>query len=107
MNKIDLNGRTAWSPAAPGLARDRRAFCRFRCEGRDLGFRPAVRGKTAKEIGYAVSAFKVDVCDLAAVEATRDATLKAFGKIDILVNNAGIGGSTRRCGRPTSTNGER
>ena len=36
--------------------------------------------------------FKVDVSDLAAVEKTRDATLKAFGKIDILVNNAGIAG---------------
>ena len=30
--------------------------------------------------------------DLAAVEKTRDATLKALGKIDILVNNAGIAG---------------
>jgi len=48
--------------------------------------------KTAKEIGPAVSAFKVDVSDLAAVEKTRDETLKALGKIDILVNNAGIAG---------------
>ncbi len=39
-----------------------------------------------------VTAFKVDVSDLAAVEKTRDATLAAFGKIDILVNNAGIAG---------------
>jgi 3-oxoacyl-[acyl-carrier protein] reductase len=36
----------------------------------------------------------VDVADYAAVERTRDATLKAFGRIDILVNNAGIGGPT-------------
>ncbi len=48
--------------------------------------------KTAKEIGAAVTAFEVDVSDLAAVEKTRDDTLKAFGKIDILVNNAGIAG---------------
>ena len=48
--------------------------------------------QTAKEIGANVTAFKVDVSDLAAVEKTRDATLKAFGKIDILVNNAGIAG---------------
>src|ERR1035437_10954399 len=48
--------------------------------------------KTAREIGAGVTAFKVDVSDLAAVEKTRDATLQAFGKIDILVNNAGIAG---------------
>ena len=34
--------------------------------------------RTAKEIGPAVSAFKVDVSDLAAVEKTRDETLKAL-----------------------------
>ena len=39
-----------------------------------------------------MSAFQVDVTDSAAVEKTRDDTLKAFGKIDILVNNAGIAG---------------
>ncbi len=39
-----------------------------------------------------MSAFQVDVTDTAAVEKTRDDTLKAFGKIDILVNNAGIAG---------------
>ena len=48
--------------------------------------------KTAKAIGDAVTAIKVDVTDLAAVEKARDATLAAFGKIDILVNNAGIAG---------------
>ena len=40
--------------------------------------------KTAREIGADVSAFKVDVSDLAAVEKTRDETLKALGKIDEL-----------------------
>ena len=39
-----------------------------------------------------MTAFAVDVSDLAAVEKARDATLQAFGKIDILVNNAGIAG---------------
>ncbi|HEV7718301.1 MAG TPA: SDR family NAD(P)-dependent oxidoreductase, partial [Arsenicitalea sp.] len=48
--------------------------------------------KTAKQIGSAVTAIKVDVSDLPAVEQARDATLAAFGKIDILVNNAGIAG---------------
>jgi NAD(P)-dependent dehydrogenase (short-subunit alcohol dehydrogenase family) len=51
-----------------------------------------LRKRPRREIGPAVSAFKVDVSDLAAVEKTRDETLKALGKIDILVNNAGIAG---------------
>ena len=94
MNKIDLNGRCAVvTGGAQGFGR---AIAeRFVASGakvaiwdHDLPFAE----KTAKEIGAAVSAFKVDVSDLAAVEKTRDATLKAFGKIDILVNNAGIAG---------------
>src|SRR5262249_21292245 len=48
--------------------------------------------KTAKEIGGAATAFKVDVSDLAAVEKNRDATIAALGKIDILLNNARIAG---------------
>jgi 3-oxoacyl-[acyl-carrier protein] reductase len=39
-----------------------------------------------------VAAFATDVTKLAEIEAARDATLKAFGRIDILVNNAGISG---------------
>ncbi|WP_164176683.1 SDR family NAD(P)-dependent oxidoreductase, partial [Stenotrophomonas maltophilia] len=46
----------------------------------------ALAEKTAQALGNAVSAFPVDVTDSAAVEKTRDDTLKAFGKIDILVN---------------------
>ena len=94
MNKIDLNGRCAVvTGGAQGFGRA--ITERFVASGakvaiwdHDLPFAE----KTAKEIGSAVSAFKVDVSDLAAVEKTRDATLKAFGKIDILVNNAGIAG---------------
>ena len=94
MNKIDLNGRCAVvTGGAQGFGR---AIAeRFVASGakvaiwdHDLPFAE----KTAREIGPAVSAFKVDVSDLAAVENTRDETLKAFGKIDILVNNAGIAG---------------
>src|SRR6187399_2612256 len=94
MNKIDLNGRCAVvTGGAQGFGR---AIAeRFVASGakvaiwdHDLPF----ADKTAKEIGSAVTAFKVDVSDLAAVEKTRDDTLKAFGKIDILVNNAGIAG---------------
>ncbi len=94
MNKIDLNGRCAVvTGGAQGFGRA--ITERFVASGakvaiwdHDLPFAE----RTAKEIGPAVTAFKVDVSDLAAVEQTRDATLKALGKIDILVNNAGIAG---------------
>ena len=93
-NKIDLNGRTAVvTGGAQGFGRA--ITERFVASGAKVAiwdFDQQLAEKTAKEIGNAVSAFKVDVSDLAAVEKTRDATLKAFGKIDILVNNAGIGG---------------
>jgi len=97
MNKIDLNGRCAVvTGGAQGFGR---AIAeRFVASGakvaiwdNDLAFAE----KTAREIGDNASAFKVDVSDLAAVESTRDATVKAFGKIDILVNNAGITGANR------------
>ena len=97
MNKIDLDGRCAVvTGGAQGFGR---AIAeRFVASGakvaiwdHDLPFAE----KTAKEIGPAVSAFKVDVSDLAAVEQTCAETLKAFGKIDILVNNAGIAGINR------------
>jgi 3-oxoacyl-[acyl-carrier protein] reductase len=50
--------------------------------------------KTASELESKgrVAAFAVDVAKLADVEAARDATLTALGRIDILVNNAGITG---------------
>ena len=94
MNKIDLNGRTAVvTGGAQGFGRA--ITERFVASGakvaiwdHDLPFAE----KTAKEIGAAVTAVKVDVSDLAAVEKARDATLAALGKIDILVNNAGIAG---------------
>ena len=93
-NKIDLNGRTAVvTGGAQGFGRA--ITERFVASGAKVAiwdFDQSLAEKTANEIGNAVSAFKVDVSDLAAVETTRDATLKAFGKIDILVNNAGIAG---------------
>ena len=94
MNKIDLNGRTAVvTGGAQGFGRA--ITERFVASGakvaiwdHDLPFAE----KTAREIGADVTAVKVDVSDLAAVEKARDATLAALGKIDILVNNAGIAG---------------
>jgi 2-dehydro-3-deoxy-L-rhamnonate dehydrogenase (NAD+) len=94
MNKIDLNGRCAVvTGGAQGFGRA--ITERFVASGARVAIwdhdQPLAE-TTAKEIGAGVSAFKVDVTDLAAVEKTRDETLKAFGKIDIFVNNAGIAG---------------
>ncbi len=106
MNKIDLNGRCAVvTGGAQGFGR---AIAeRFAASGARVAIwdhDQVLAEKTAKEIGKesgkeigkeigsGVMALKVDVTELAAVEKTRDETLKAFGKIDILVNNAGIAG---------------
>ena len=94
MNKIDLNGRVAVvTGGAQGFGRA--ITERFVASGAKVAIWDhdiAFAERTAKEIGPSVSAFKVDVSDLAAVEQATDATLKALGKIDILVNNAGIAG---------------
>src|SRR5258706_9267922 len=94
MNRIDLNGRCAVvTGGAQGFGRA--ITERFVASGAKVAIwdhDQPLADKTAKEIGNAVTAFKVDVSDLPAVEKTRDATLNAFGKIDILVNNAGIAG---------------
>ncbi|MBV8927195.1 MAG: SDR family oxidoreductase [Bradyrhizobium sp.] len=96
-NKIDLNGRAAVvTGGAQGFGRAiTERFVESGAKVAIWDFDEALAEKTAQEIGNTVSAFKVDVSDLAAVEATREATLKAFGKIDILVNNAGIAGVNR------------
>ena len=94
MNKIDLNGRSAVvTGGAQGFGKA--ITERFVASGARVAIWDhdhALAEKTAKAIGPAVTAIKVDVTDLAAVEKACDATLAAFGKIDILVNNAGIAG---------------
>src|SRR4030088_1831477 len=94
MNKIDLNNRCAVvTGGAQGFGRA--ITERFVASGAKVAIwdrDQAFAEKTAKQIGSAVTAFAVDVSDLAAVEKARDATLKGLGKIDILVNNAGIAG---------------
>jgi 3-oxoacyl-[acyl-carrier protein] reductase len=94
MNKIDLNNRSAVvTGGAQGFGK---AIAeRFVASGARVAIWDhdhALAEKTAKAIGPAVTAIKVDVTDTAAVEKARDTTLAAFGKIDILVNNAGIAG---------------
>src|SRR6201746_1978838 len=94
VNKIDLDGRCAVGTGG-GQGFGRAITERFVASGAKVAIwdhdQPFAE-KTAKEIGPAVTAFAVDRSDLAAVEKTRDATLKALGKIDILVNKAGIAG---------------
>ena len=97
MNKIDLNGRCAIvTGGAQGFGR---AIAeRFVASGAKVAIWDhdlPLAEKTAREIGDNVSAFGVDVSDLAAVETARDATLRKLGKIDILVNNAGITGANK------------
>jgi 3-oxoacyl-[acyl-carrier protein] reductase len=97
MNKIDLEGRCAVvTGGAQGFGR---AIAeRFAASGAKVAiwdFDQPLADDTAKQIGSAATAFKVDVSDLAAVETARDATVQALGKIDILVNNAGIAGINR------------
>lgn len=97
-NKIDLEGRVAAiTGGAQGFGRA--SAERFIASGakvaiwdRDI----ALAQKTAEELGRGVKAFACDVTDQKAIEAARDATLAAFGKIDILVNNAGIAGPTAK-----------
>jgi NAD(P)-dependent dehydrogenase (short-subunit alcohol dehydrogenase family) len=95
-NTIDLGGRNAViTGGAQGIGR---AIAeRFLASGaavaiwdRDI----ALAEKTAAELKSRgkISAIPVDVTRLADIEAARDATLKAFGRIDILINNAGIAG---------------
>ncbi|WP_315766335.1 MULTISPECIES: SDR family NAD(P)-dependent oxidoreductase [unclassified Bradyrhizobium] len=97
MNQIDLNNRCAVvTGGAQGFGR---AIAeRFLASGARVAIWDhdlALAEKTAREIGPAVIALKVDVTNTAAVETARDETIKAFGRIDILVNNAGIAGVNR------------
>src|SRR5260370_41308166 len=97
MNKIDLNGRCAVvTGGAQGLGRA--ITERFVASGAKVAIwdhdQPFAE-KTAKQIGPGVTAFKVVVSDLAAVEKTRDDTPKALGKIDNPVNHARLAGGNK------------
>jgi 3-oxoacyl-[acyl-carrier protein] reductase len=95
-NSIDLNGRFAVvTGGAQGIGRA--IVERLLASGAAVAIwdRDQSRAeKTVAELKTAgrAAAFAVDVAKLADIEAARDATLKAFGRIDILVNNAGITG---------------
>jgi len=95
-NRIDLQGRTAVvTGGAQGIGR---AIAERLVEsGADV----AIWDRDARLAGEAAGALRhnrrveavaCDVTKLAEIEAARDATVKALGRIDILVNNAGIAG---------------
>ncbi|MEM8973744.1 MAG: SDR family NAD(P)-dependent oxidoreductase [Pseudomonadota bacterium] len=94
-NSIDMSGRVAVvTGGAQGFGRA--VAERFAASGAkvDIWDRDtALAAKTAEEIGAAVRAVEADVSELASLEAARDATLAAHGRLDILVNNAGIAGA--------------
>jgi 3-oxoacyl-[acyl-carrier protein] reductase len=94
-NAIDLRNRVAViTGGAQGIGRATAE--RFVASGAKVALWDLDRElgpRTATEIGASAQAIQTDVTDLASIEAAREATLKAFGRIDILVNNAGIAGA--------------
>ena len=96
-NKIDLGGRKAVvTGGAQGIGRA--VVARLLESGAAVAIWDrdrAVSETAAGELGPLgkVVAVACDVTDRGAVEAARDATVKALGGIDILVNNAGISGA--------------
>jgi 3-oxoacyl-[acyl-carrier protein] reductase len=95
-NRIDLGGRRAVvTGGAQGIGRA--VVARLLESGAAVALWDRDRAtaeKTAGEFGNLGRALAVecDVTDRGAVEAARDTTVKALGRIDILVNNAGIAG---------------
>ncbi len=94
MNKVDLAGRVAIvTGAAQGIgfaSAQRLAASGAKVMVWDVD--RTTMDKAAAAIGQGAQAVKVDVTNPEQVEAAREATLKAFGKVDILVCNAGIAG---------------
>jgi NAD(P)-dependent dehydrogenase (short-subunit alcohol dehydrogenase family) len=99
-NNIDLDGRNAVvTGGAQGIGRA--IVERLLDSGASVAIWDR-DGEQASETAAAlkhnrrVEAVAVDVTNLAAIEAARDTTVKALGRIDILVNNAGIAGPNLR-----------
>ena len=95
-NKIDLGGKNAVvTGGAQGIGRA--IVERLLESGASVAIWDRdgkLAGETAEQLkrNRRVEAVTVDVTKLSEVEAARDATVKALGRIDILVNNAGIAG---------------
>ena len=94
-NNIDLKNRVA---VITGGAQGFGKACaeRFIASGASSASwdRDTPVAKTAAEaLGNGTTAHTSDVSDLGSVEAARDATVKAHGRIDILIANAGVAGA--------------
>lgn len=93
MNQLDLRGRVAaitGGASGIGLAIARR----MAASGATISLwdaSPDALARASGDLGAGHTA-QVDVRDYAAVEAARDATISACGRLDILVNSAGITG---------------
>ena len=98
-NRIDLTGRVAAvTGGAQGIGRA--VVERMLDSGAHVAIwdrDEKLAEQTASElVGRGkIEVFKVDVTDVQAVDAARDATLSAYKRIDILVNNAGISGPNK------------
>ena len=95
-NRIDLRGRSAVvTGGAQGIGRaivERLAESGAAVAIWDRDAELAKATAVALKHNRRIEAVAVDVTSLAEIEAARDATVKAPGRIDILVNNAGIAG---------------
>ena len=95
-NRIDLRGRSAVvTGGAQGIGRaivERLAESGAAVAIWDRDAELAKATAVALKHNRRIEAVAVDVTSLAEIEAARDATVKALGRIDILVNNAGIAG---------------
>jgi 3-oxoacyl-[acyl-carrier protein] reductase len=94
MNKYDLDGHVAVvTGGAQGIGAA--VAHRLAANGAHIAIwdmDDVKAGATADTLPGPARAFHTDVSDWTSVEAARNATLEAFGKIDILVNSAGIAG---------------
>lgn len=94
-NNIDLKNRVA---VITGGAQGFGKACaeRFIASGAKVAIwdrDTALAKSTAEALGNGTTAHTSDVSDLGSVEAARDATVKAHGRIDILIANAGVAGA--------------
>ena len=94
-NRIDLANRIA---VVTGGAQGFGKACaeRFIASGAKVAIwdrDTKLAGKTAEALAHGTTVHTCDVSDPASIEAAREATVKAHGRIDILVNNAGIAGA--------------